>query len=450
MGIYQREYWLSDTWGMNRQERRSGVYHPYIPDTLSGVEFRLTPEAASAVSAATADVAVLNASSAHLKSTESLARLILRSEAIASSRIEGLEMNAGKLLEYEALDELGVSHRLDATEASVLANISAMRESIELGANGRITVESVCAINRLLLAHTDMEPFAGQLRTQQNWIGGNSVNPLGAAYVPPKPEYLPALMDDLALFAQTSELPAVAVAALVHAQLETIHPFVDGNGRTGRALVHAVLRSAGLASRVVPPVSLVLATDKRRYIANLAQYRVDSDHERRSQSDAASDWVEYFARALSLACARAADFERTLEELHTRWVKTVRPRGGSAAEELLAALVDNPVVSVESAARLTGKSREAARNAIAALREAGVLTQNARNRKSNIFMAHDVLSAFTHYERALATPSGNTAAEKPVRPVPQRPPRNAEVERSRELMRQAREDAALKGEDRTA
>lgn len=425
MGFYQSEYWLSDTWGANRQERRSGTYRPYVPDSLCSASLALTAETAAAVSRAQTDIALLNANAQHLTDTEPLARLILRAEAVASSKIEGLEISAGKLLEYEALDELGVRHRLDSTEAAVLANIGAMRQSITSATlNPPLSVTSICDINAMLLAGTDMEPFSGILRDRQNWIGGNNVNPLGAAYVPPKPEYVHEFMDDLVTFINTSPLPPLAVAAIAHAQLETIHPFADGNGRTGRAIVHAILRKAGLTTQVTPPISLILATDKDRYISNLAAFRTDNTDSSRTVQETMNDWVEYFARMTSEACSRAQQFETALADIQSTWAERTKPRANSAASILISRLIGSPVVSIESAARLTGRSYEAARNAIASLTNAGVLTQNARNRKSNLYVAKDVVDAFTHYERSLATVSGDTKEERPARAVPQRTPRN--------------------------
>ena len=223
-------------------------------------------------------------------------------------------------------------------------------------------MDAIREVNRRLLEGSALEAHGGRLRDRQNWVGGNRVNPVGAAYVPPRPELVPALMDDLAAFAEGSPLPACAVAAVAHAQLETVHPFADGNGRTGRALVHAVLRRRGVAPSVVPPVSLVLATDRDRYIANLVAYRTDEDDPSSpGLDDAASDWVEYFCSALVEACRRADGFERTLEGVLGAWRERVRPRSGSAADLLLGALVDEPVVSVATAARMVGRSREAAR-----------------------------------------------------------------------------------------
>jgi len=110
------------------------------------------------------------------------------------------------------------------------------------------------------MEHSDQPDISGQVRTTQNWIGGNDFNPCQAAFVPPPPEYLAGLLEDLCLFINRDDLPGTVQAGIVHAQFETIHPFADGNGRTGRALIHVVLKRRGLARHLVPPISLALAT----------------------------------------------------------------------------------------------------------------------------------------------------------------------------------------------
>jgi len=420
MGRYVKRYWVPDSSGMNKAERLGGVYHPYIPDKLEEYEVLMEPSCATAVARAQEALFDLERTGS-LTDTEPLARLLLRAEAVSSSRIEGLEMPAGRLLEYEELDRLGVEHRLDSTEAQILGNLHMLVEDLDAIHPGHIfTVEDICNLNRTLLAGTRIAATGGALRNAQNWIGGNRVNPVGAAYVPPEPERVPALMGDLAVFLNTTELPPVAAAALAHAQLETIHPFADGSGRVGRALVHMVLRAAGLSRTTVPPVSLVLATDRERYIANLAAYRTESVAERRS---AVNGWIEYFANTVSLACERAAGFEAQLEEIRDGWLSRTSFRANSAGRLLIDLLPGTPAISIKTAQALTGRSYPAARSAVLALQEAGILHQNSKNRKSGIYVAHEVIDAFNAYERALATTSGDTSAEKPKRPVPQRKPR---------------------------
>jgi Fic family protein len=275
----------------------------------------------------------------------------------------------------------------------------------------------ICELNRVLLAGTRLEGMGGAIRTEQNWIGGNRLNPVGAAYVPPVPEEVPALMDDLVAFLGSSELPSVAKAAVAHAQLETIHPFADGNGRTSRALVHVVLKAQGLSRATVAPVSLVLATDRDRYIANLTSFRCEDASER---LDAMNGWVEYFANALTLSCERAEGFEHTLLEIREGWLRRTGFRAGSAARQLLSLLLGTPILSIKGAQALTGKSYPAARGAVLACVEAGILRQDSKSRKSGIYVADDVVAAFNAYERSLATLSGDTSGERPRCGVSQR------------------------------
>ena len=235
------------------------------------------------------------------------------------------------------------------------------------------------------------------------------------------PEEVPRLIDDLLRFCNTSGLPSVAKAALAHAQFESIHPFADGNGRTGRALTLLVLRSGGLMERTLPPISMSIASDRGTYIDALEKLHCTEDDELRSAQEA---FIRYFCSAVVDACGLARSFEERIECLRASWVERVRPRRGSAAERLLDVLPGTPVVSIQSAARLTGRSREAARNAIQTLVDNGVLVQNARNKKSNIFSADEVLDAFTLFERAAVAHGHDTANARPARAVPQKPKRS--------------------------
>jgi fido (protein-threonine AMPylation protein) len=118
-----------------------------------------------------------------------------------------------------------------------------------IGEGDEITVQVLQEIHRRLLAGTRLQAHGGSFRQVQNWIGGSGHNPCSADYVPPPPEFVPELMEDLCAFCNADDLPAVAQAAIAHAQFETIHPFVDGNGRTGRAIIHLVLRRRGPARK---------------------------------------------------------------------------------------------------------------------------------------------------------------------------------------------------------
>jgi Fic family protein len=417
-----RRQWVADTsTGLARRDQRSCEYECYIPDSLAGRDIVLSSETAADIADAERAIAVLDAGASTLLDTEALARILLRAESVASSRIEGLEVGARRLLRAEAAMALG-EEPSDITATEVLANINAMASTIRSVSPGDpIKVEVLLNFHRQLLAGTRLDAHAGSIRTEQNWIGGSSYNPCSAAFVPPPPEYVADLLDDLCAFCNADSLPAVAQAAIAHAQFETIHPFVDGNGRTGRALIHLVLRKRGLVTRVLPPVSLVLATWADDYVLGLQGTR----YRGRATSFAARNgldlWLGRFAAACQRAVADAISFEQRAQLLQESWqARLGSVRANSAADILLHKLPGAPIVTVNSAAALIGRSFKAANDAISTLTEAGVLRQVNVGRRNRAFEAPDVIAAFTALERQLASLGGDTRASDPIRRVPRR------------------------------
>ncbi len=169
-----------------------------------------------------------------------------------------------------------------------------------------------------MLATTTAQ-VAGTIRDRQNWIGGNAYNPGRADFVPPPPEYVKELMADLVAFVNRSDLPPAVQAAIAHAQFETIHPFADGNGRVGRALVHVVLRRRSLAPRYVPPVSLVLAADAKAYVAGLTAFREERP----------ANWILLFAQTLEQTAVKASELATRLAALQKMWRAQKNRRGTS-------------------------------------------------------------------------------------------------------------------------
>jgi len=230
-----RRVWASNPLAHTRRERLPCEYEAYVPDPLMGRRIVFEGDVAADITDAETAIARLDISSSALVDTEALARILLRAESVASSRIEGLEVGPRRLLRAEAAQQLG-EQPSDVTANEVLANIDAMATAIaDVSAGTPITLDHLLAFHRRLLTGTRLEEHAGQIRSEQNWIGGSDYNPCSAPFVPPPPELVAGLMDDLCQFCNDDSLPAVAQAALAHAQFETIHPFVDGNGRTGRA-----------------------------------------------------------------------------------------------------------------------------------------------------------------------------------------------------------------------
>jgi Fic family protein len=305
----------------------------------------------------------------------------------------------------------------DVTALEVLNNIEAMRWAVdELSEADAITADHLLGIHERLFAGTILERHAGRVRAEQNWIGGSSHNPCSAAFVPPPPEWVPGLLEDLCVFCNLEALPAIAQAAIAHAQFETIHPFVDGNGRIGRALIHVILRRRGLAPVVVPPLSLVLATWSQDYVNGLTATRP-----RPGEPEGTDAWIGLFAAAITRAVGDAERYEERVADMQAGWRQRLgRVRSDSAAVKLIEVLPGAPVITAQTAATLVGRSFQAVNEAIARLVDAGILRQTTIGRRNRAFEAPELLDAFNDLERQLASPEGDTRHSPPARRVPYR------------------------------
>jgi Fic family protein len=218
---------------------------------------------------------------------------------------------------------------------------------------------------------------------------------------------VPRLVDDLCVFMNRKDLPAIAQAAVAHAQFETIHPFADGNGRVGRAVIHVVLLRRAVVDEFVPPISLVLAANVRRYVDGLTAFR-----EGRS-----GNWVEFFAHSLADAASSSIDLGESLLAMQESWRASAgRPRRGSAADKLIRSLPRRPILDMNGAAELVGVSYPQAREAVLALEAAGVLRQvNVGRRRNRAWEAPEVIALLDDFEFESATP---TREGEPRRPSP--------------------------------
>jgi Fic family protein len=410
----------SSDYALPRSKRRRGAYSAYIPDKLQGRSFVLTGDVAADIADAEREIAGLNASSASLADTEGLARLLLRAESVASSRIEGLVIGPRRLLKADMARQIGMPIE-EAIEAEVLANIDAMAFALTaIDRNEQFSDRLLCDIHAALLAPTSYAHSAGQIRTSQNWIGGSNYGPIHADFVPPPHELVHDLLVDLCDFCNADSLPAVAQAAVAHAQFETIHPFPDGNGRVGRALIHMILRRRGLTTRVTPPISLVLATRAKDYVAGLNGTRYVGEPSSSKAMIATNNWLETFASACRRSITDANHFETKIRDIQAMWFSVLgHMRSDSAAARLLSVLPGTPMVTAAGAAALIDRSLQSTLEGIQRLVKAGILSPTMVGRqRGQVFEAKDVIAAFTALERQLASPVGDTKIKKPVRPVP--------------------------------
>ena len=301
-----------------------------------------------------------------------LPALLLRSESSASSCIENLAASVRNV----ALAELDATTPRNSRE--IAGNVRAMREAIEL--KGEPSVEDVLRVHASLMSVTG-ESFGGELRDEQVWIGGSAFGPQGAAFVPPSQERVPALLDDLMAFVRRDDLNPVVQAAVAHAQFETIHPFVDGNGRTGRALLHRWLCYHDVLRHATLPISSGLLHDVDSYMGALQSYH-DGD---------VRPIVGELVNALEVALALAQSATRQIDDIIERWQEQMGERRGSAIRMLPAVLVAQPVVSVAHVADHLQITPRAARDVIARACEYGMLTPMGNRRRGVFYQADELL-----------------------------------------------------------
>jgi Fic family protein len=393
LGHREKRYWPADPTAPTGGQR-GGSYEVFVPDPIASREFTLDGEAVAMIADATRALAQLNHMRPELTSLAALANNLLRSESAASSRIEGVKISH-KRLARAAYARAGGRHG-DNRAAEVLGNVEAMERAIELGAiDWPLAVADIQEIHRTLLRFTEDREIAGVLRTTQSWIGGNDYHPIGASYVGPPHEQVHELLEDLCRFIDRTDLAAVAQAAIAHAQFENIHPFIDGNGRTGRALIYTVLRRRGEIAHYLPPVSLVLAAEPRNYVGGLGAY---------SQGDV-SIWCGRFGLATRRSAGEAERLAGEIEAVQARWLEQLgQPRRDAAVRELINALPAQPVIDIAAAQQLTGKSHVAIGGAIAQLEEAGILTKLNERKWGRVWECGELLKLVDNFEKALSTP----------------------------------------------
>lgn len=289
---------------------------------------------------------------------ETLARLLLRAEGVASSQIEGVRAPA----ELVAVAELDAD-AIDSSSAWVADNLAVVDQSLAHARSGAtLGARELHAWHGRLMAHGTLPgELAGAFRRTQNWVGG--ATPRDAAYVPPPAEHVGELMRDLLRFLNSSKLDPITVAAVGHAQFETIHPYGDGNGRIGRVLIGWTLsRRTGLT--IPPPVSVAMARDIGGYLSGLVRFR---------NGDVAG-WVQWTAEAVNRSAEQVLDVIAYAEDVRRRWETALAGvRADAAARRLAEVVQEHLVITAPMAADLLSVSAPTARGAIEALAKRGIL-----------------------------------------------------------------------------
>ena len=363
--------WTSD------DGRRSAEIDVYIPASLSGQHIASASPAAEA--AAERDVQSLKGE----MPLRPLGPILLRSEGIASSRIEGEVASTRRVFEAEYAPD-DVSDR----QAQRIVNSIHVMSDVIAGAGESVTPKAFNRWHALLFEGVPVTFEPGVVRTRQNWIGTRTDTPVGADFIPPPPESVEEALRDLAGFTNRVDVAPLTQAAIAHAQFETIHPYPDGNGRIGRALVYRSWAYRGVAAEITPPISRILVENRQAYVDGLTAYR-DGDVDK---------WLLFFFDVVQSAVSYTRSLAARLETLASEWLEGLAGTHEDAlARRLVTQLPARPVLSAADVAERHQVTERGARAALDDLVDRGILTfrtlrQAKRGRPAKVYEATELFS----------------------------------------------------------
>ncbi|OFB40948.1 cell filamentation protein Fic [Mycolicibacterium sp. (ex Dasyatis americana)] len=359
---------------------RYGTYHPAVPTSIADLVLELPSSVLADAELASREIGRFDAELGG--EIAPFAAVLLRSESAASSQIENLTASARAIGEAEL-----PGGKAKRNAEVIVANTAAMQAAIAL--SDAVDANAILTMHRALMVN-DPRHTPGEFRTEPVWIGGGST-PIGATFVGPRHELIPGAIGDLIAFAQRADIPALPQIAVSHAQFETIHPFTDGNGRTGRALVQAMLRNKDMTRQVTVPVSAGLLADTGAYFAALTSYR-DGD---------AAPIVERFAEATVLAIGNGRRLVTDLRDIRETWNDVIAARSDSAVWKVADLLTRRPVVNAALLAQELSIESTNAHRYLNPLAEAGILVETTNGPRNRVWRSPEVLAAIDAFaERA--------------------------------------------------
>lgn len=349
--------------------RARSPYKAAIPAVIADAVVALPSDVVAATAEAANDIARFDAQLG--SENASFAPILLRSESAASSKIENLTASA------RAIAEAALGHG-SRNALLVVANQRAMSAAIALA--DKLDARVILGMHDALLR--DSAPhIAGKWRNEQVWIGGSNFSPHDALFIPPHHKHVAGAIDDLVRFIARSDIPTLAHAAIAHAQFETIHPFPDGNGRVGRALVHAQLRNAHLTRNVTVAISAGLLGDLDAYFAALASYR-DGD---------ITPIVNLFADATFAALDNGRRLVYGIRHVRMEWADRVKARRDSSTWAVADVVLRQPVITAAALSSELGVPVTNVYRLIQPLVDAGALVEFTNNKRSRLWRAPEVL-----------------------------------------------------------
>lgn len=362
-----------------RYQRQTTGYLAFIPAALPpDPPLQINSELQALLSHADRALGRLDGSVSTLPNPDLFVFMYVRKEAVLSSQIEGTQSSLQDLLAAEA--ELFGSDIRPRDVDEVINYVRAMKHGLSRLEELPVSVRLIREIHEQLLQGVRGSRLTpGELRRSQNWIGPGGCTLMNATFVPPPPEVVPEALGDLETFLhRRDDVPALVKIGLAHVQFETIHPFLDGNGRIGRLLITFLLTECGILHKPVLYLSHYFKRHRQAYYEHLQAVRDRGDWE---------GWLAFFLRGVAEVSTEAASTARrilALREEHRLAITAGLGRAAGSGHKVLETLFDRPIVTVADIEKMTGTSYAAANKLVARLVELGILqevTGYTRNRR---------------------------------------------------------------------
>lgn len=346
------------------------TYQSSLPDTIFEKNIKLSPEFEVAIS----DLLVnLSRFDAHQKQKGyAFPSMLLRSESAASSQIEKLTSSIRNI----ALAEL--SHKAPQNAQLIASNVQAMRTALKL--EDTLSVSLILEVHRTLMKTTQNDQ-AGVFRDQAVWIGGTDYSPHDALFVPPHQDHIDFYLEDLISYSKRIDVNPIVKAAIIHAQFETIHPFIDGNGRTGRTLLHKTLKDDGVLQNVTLPLSAGLLNHTNEYMNAILSF----------QNGNPLPIIEQVFNAIELAMSIGHQLSEAVSQVIKRWENLIEERKNASIWKLLYLLIEQPVIDSKYLSTHLQITRRAATNLINSAVNYGILRRIGTERRGVFYQSDELI-----------------------------------------------------------
>lgn len=347
------------------------TYESSIPNLISPMNITLPPDLESSISDLMINIARFDARQ-ETKGYE-FPSMLLRSESAASSQIENLTSSIRNI----ALAEL--SDKSPSNAKLIADNVSSMHTALDT--QETLSLDTILNIHRALLSTSNKE-FAGRFREQPVWIGGTNYSPHEAIFTPVHHSRLNHYLNDLINYSKRIDVNPIVKTAIIHAQFETIHPFIDGNGRTGRTILHKTLKDDGVLQTVTLPISAGLLNNTESYMDALLKY----------QEGDPIPIIEEISSALELAVMIGNETSNQISKVIEHWESMIQERKNSSIWKLLYLLIEQPVVDTSYIEDRLNITNRGANKLIIRAQEYGILRKLGNAHRGVFYQSDDIIN----------------------------------------------------------